>query len=210
MKPYKIFIALITLLCLTACNTTQKERLEKIDSFFNPIQDKLSSITGSKQRREALAREQAIEDAYRQKQNEAYQQKIMARSPLIHKQIYEAGESNSFVFFYHGRDQSSARLGESLKRYVLQTGITMEAYTLDNRSIASFPRSVFADRNTIKKYFGTAEATPRGPILFLKIAGAPYTVPIATEEVSYLELIKRVNIAIEEHMNSREGRRYGY
>ncbi|MBU0744244.1 MAG: conjugal transfer protein TraF [Gammaproteobacteria bacterium] len=179
--------------------STQEERVAKIDAFGENLTNKVGSFLGNKPRNK--------------KNNSAgrwgqYDKTNKQRSPLIHKFIYEASDADKFVFFYRGKDQKSESFGKTLKKYSDETDMKVIAYTVDNRSLPSFPESTLATHKTIEQYFGSSNANVRTPTLFLKQYDT-YAIPIAENDIPYMELIKRMNKAAEERI-AQNPKKYGY
>jgi hypothetical protein len=183
----------ILLLCfgLASCASTQQDRLAQIDS----INAKLSGFLG------------ASKTADKPVQNTKEAAKPKVRSPLIHGFIYDVAQSDKFIFFYSGKDARSIKLGETVKKYANETGMTVLAYTTDHSSSADFPASIFADQNTMEKYFGGHDGV-KLPTLLLNQYDS-YAAVIASGEISYLELVKRMNQCAEERV-AKHTRKYYY
>lgn len=192
LKTHNCLIILLLCFGLTSCASTQQDRLAQIDS----INDKLSGFLGTSK----------TPDKSVQNIKEAAKPKV--RSPLIHGFIYDVAQSDKFIFFYSGKDARSVKLGETVKKYANETGMTVLAYTTDHRSLADFPASVFADQDTIEKYFGASHSEVKVPTLFLSQYDS-YAAVIASGEISYLELVKRMNQRAEERA-IKHTRKYYY
>jgi len=192
LKTHNCLIILLLCLGLTSCASTQKDRLAQIDSISN----KLSGFLGT-----SKAPDKSI-------QNTKEEAKPKNRSPLIHGFIYDAAQSDKFIFFYQGKDARSVKLGEAVKKYANETGMTVLAYTADHKSLANFPKSVFADQEITEKYFGTSSGEVKLPTLFLSQYDS-YAAIIASGEISYLELVKRMNQLAEERV-AKHTRKYYY
>lgn len=182
---------LVVCLGVTSCATTQEERLAKIDSFFAPLEGKITKFVGNNPRHRS-----------KRTMGWKFSQESKTRSPIIHSYIYNMSSRNKFVFFYHGRNQNSIRFGEILKKYADETGLSVEAYTLDNRSLSPFPQSVLANQKILEEYFGDGEGMPKDSILFLAVSQS-YAMPIAIGEIPYLELIQRMNKVAEAQIRDR-------
>lgn len=188
---------MVLFLCfnITSCATTQEERLTKVDDIGKSINDKLSGFLGNKPKK----------DVHESVNGRQVNHK--AKSPLIHKFIYEASDADRFVFFYRGNDQQSIRFAETVKKYADEVDMKVEAYTFDNRSLPMFPKSTLAKQEIIEQYFGD-NFDSKAPALFL-FQYDSYAALISDREMSYLELIKKMNKNTEERI-ARNPKKYGY
>ena len=172
----RIFLVVL-IICFgaTSCASTQEERLAKIDSLGESITSKFSHFLGNKPK----TKENIINNK-------------KPRSPLIHGFVYDIAKFDKFIFFYRGGYESSVRFSESLKKYTDETGISIVAYALDGIFLPYFSERLFANHEIIEKYFGSSNVDIKGPSLFLYQHDS-YAAPIATGEISYLELVNRMN-----------------
>ena len=188
----RIYHSFIILLCLglSACADTQEGRLAQIDSVTNRI----SGLLGTKSETIPVA-------------THAKESAPKPRSPLIHGFIYNVASADKFVLFYQGKQAGSIKLGEVVKRYADETGMTVLAYTTDHRTLAAFPDSKIADQVVLTKYFGSSGAI-KSPSLFLAQFDS-YATVITDHDISYLELVKRMNQRADERA-AKYNKKYYY
>ena len=199
-KRASFLMVIFVCLGISSCASTQKESVAKIDTFGKSFNTKLSRFLGTKS--------QTVSQEDRRLKKRVVGQKVARkpRSPLIHGFIYDVSQADKFIFFYRGQDPKSMKLGETLKKYADETGMRIESYIVDHRSLPIFPKSVFANQEIIEKYFGSVDADVKAPTLFLAKYDS-YASLISTGEISYLELINRMNKEAEERI-ARKQRKY--
>lgn len=199
-KANLFLIMLFISLSITSCASTQKERLEKIDALGESMHGKFSKFLG------VSPQTNPQEEWHSRKRIVTQEATHKPRSPLIHGFIYDVAQADKFIFFYQGKDARSVRFSEALKKYVDETGMKVTAYTIDNRSLPAFPESVLASQEIIEKYFGSSNVDVKAPALFLAQYDS-YATLISTGEISYLELISRMNKIAEERI-AKNPRKY--
>ncbi len=123
------------------------------------------------------------------------------RSPIIHKDIYERSSKDKLIYFYQGKDTHNINFTRTLKEYADKAWLEVEAYTLDNHTLMEFPDTKFATLEVLDKYFGTADARFKTPVLFLEQFDA-HAIPVSVGDISFTKLVNKMN-AIAEYRQKR-------
>lgn len=96
----------------------------------------------------------------------------------------------AFVLFYMASCSHCQRFDPILKRYAAQHGIPVLAYTLDGRTLPSFPNSVIPNADEIRHFF--PKGNPVVPTLFLMDLTYHRIIPVLRGEASTAQLNRRL------------------
>ena len=106
------------------------------------------------------------------------------------KSLAQNPSKQAFVLFYMSSCPHCRRFDPVLEEYARDHHIPVLAYTLDGKTLPSFPESVVPNREELVRFFPSKH--PSVPALFLMDSERQVILPVAAGEASYEQLDSRV------------------
>ncbi len=109
---------------------------------------------------------------------------------MLNRDATHTKPREAFIVFYMGRCPHCQRFDPVLKAYALKHHIPVLAYTLDGRSLPSFPQSVLPSQAEMNRFFPQGNAVV--PTLFLMNFAQHKIFPVLQGEASMHQLEARL------------------
>lgn len=98
----------------------------------------------------------------------------------------------AFILFYRTSCPHCRKFDPTLKQFSINTNIPVKAFTLDGGVLPSFPDSINITQDVVEQYFGK-NANIAVPALFIMNIKSLHVYPVASGEMSYVDLVIRMN-----------------
>jgi len=171
---------LLFLLLFITINATANTALTELNAFL--AQRNRQTVSSSTNQQNAIANH--IKDPYQ-----------LTINPVVSA----LRKNYQFMLFYRATCPHCQRFAPILKEYANHSGIAVRAFTFAGVS-PYFPASVVVNRDLINTYFhGTRVAVPA---LFILNTTNGHAYPVSQGELSYAELVARMNQLAEEILHN--------
>lgn len=110
----------------------------------------------------------------------------------INQEVYSLKNNYEFVLFYRMSCLHCRKFDPTLKRFSMNTNISVKAFTLDGAALPSFPDSTNITQDVVEQYFGK-NANIAVPTLFIMNKKSLHVYPVSSGEMSYVDLVLRMN-----------------
>lgn len=115
-------------------------------------------------------------------------------SIAFHKPQLKLSTNYKFIYFYRSSCSHCQRFSPVLSRYSIDEKIAVQAFTFDGINSSYFPQSTQVSQNLVREYF--AGSTIAVPALFVINTANLHVYPVASGELSYIELADRMDALI--------------